>query len=122
MWHHCYDANTSLYFENHNQAMVIALDEVDRLFAYPQVASEFFGLLRSWHEEGKNATSVWHKLRLILVHSREVYSSLNAHQSPFNVGMGLVVRDKNAVRPSCDLYKHYFQHVKALQSIGYDYS
>ena len=30
--------------------IVLGLDEVDQLFQHPQVASEFFGLLRAWHE------------------------------------------------------------------------
>lgn len=66
--------------------LVLALDEVDRIFQHPEVADDFFGLLRAWHEEAKNR-DVWKKLRLVVVHSTEVYIPLNINQSPFNVGL-----------------------------------
>jgi hypothetical protein len=64
----------------------LGLDEVDQLFQYETVAHDFFGLLRSWHEESK-FNPVWQNLRLILAHSKEVYIPLNINQSPFNVGL-----------------------------------
>jgi hypothetical protein len=64
----------------------LGLDEVDQLFQHEAVASDFFGLLRSWHEESK-FNPVWQNLRLILAHSKEVYIPLNINQSPFNVGL-----------------------------------
>lgn len=64
----------------------LGLDEVDQLFQHEAVASDFFGLLRSWHEESK-FNPVWRNLRLILSHSKEVYIPLNINQSPFNVGL-----------------------------------
>jgi hypothetical protein len=66
--------------------LVLALDEVDRLFEYPEIAEEVLGLLRVWHEEAKTS-EVWRQLRLIVVHSTEVYIPLNINQSPFNVGL-----------------------------------
>jgi hypothetical protein len=66
--------------------LVLGLDEVDRIFQYPELADDFFGLLRAWHEEAKNR-DVWKKLRLVVVHSTEVYIPLNINQSPFNVGL-----------------------------------
>lgn len=79
------------YFEEYllvqtPQPLVLALDNVDRLFAYPDVADEFFGLLRAWHEEAKSR-QVWQRLRLVVAHSTEVYIPLNIHKSPFNVGV-----------------------------------
>ena len=80
-----------IYFEqyllaNLTQPLVLALDDVDRLFDYPEVADEFFGLLRTWHEQAKNR-SIWQQLRLIVAHSTEVYIPLNVNKSPFNVGL-----------------------------------
>ena len=66
--------------------LALGLDEVDQLFQHEAVASDFFGLLRSWHEESK-FNPVWGKLRLIFSHSKEVYIPLNINQSPFNVGL-----------------------------------
>ena len=68
--------------------LVLGLDEVDLIFQYPKIATDFFGLLRAWHEKAKNE-EVWKKLRLVIVHSKEVYIPLNINQSPFNVGLPL---------------------------------
>ncbi len=81
----------SAYFENYllpqiQKPLVLGLDEVDRLFNYPDLAEDFFGLLRNWHEEAKNL-EIWQRLRLIVVHSTEVYIPLNVNKSPFNVGL-----------------------------------
>jgi hypothetical protein len=80
-----------MYFERYlltesEHPLVLALDDVDRLFQYPDLADDFFGLLRAWHEEAKNR-EIWKRLRLIVVHSSEVYIPLNTNQSPFNVGL-----------------------------------
>ena len=79
------------YFENYllseiDQPLVLAIEEVDVIFERLDLADDFFSLLRSWHEEAKS-NPVWQKLRLILVHSTEVYIPLNINQSPFNVGL-----------------------------------
>lgn len=70
---------------NLNKPLVLGLDEVDSTFQYLPIAREFLGLLRSWHEQGKN-DDIWGKLRLIITHSQEVYMFLDAKESPFNVG------------------------------------
>ncbi|MEG4200295.1 AAA-like domain-containing protein [Microcoleus sp. Pol12A5] len=74
--------------------LTLGLDEVDRIFPYPQVAQEFFGLLRAWHEKGKNEPA-WKKLRLVISHSKEVYIPLNINQSPFNVGLPIDLPEFN---------------------------
>ncbi len=79
------------YFERYllpeiNKPITLGLDEVDRVFEYPEISSDFFGLLRVLHEEGKQRT-IWKQLRLVIVHSTEVYVPINLNQSPFNVGL-----------------------------------
>lgn len=82
------------YFEdcllaNLEQPLVLALDEVDLVFPHPEVADDFFALIRSWYEAaryGDFGSERWEKVRLIVVHSTEVYVPLNINQSPFNVG------------------------------------
>ena len=81
----------SLYFRCYllaqiNSPIVLAFDELNQIFAYPQVAKDVLPLLRSWYESGKTKP-IWQKLRLIAVHSTEVYIPLQLHQSPFNVGL-----------------------------------
>jgi hypothetical protein len=68
--------------------LTIALDEVDRVFAYPEVFRDFFGLLRALHEEAKRR-AIWSRLRLVIVHSTEVYVPMDLNQSPFNVGLAI---------------------------------
>ncbi len=87
--------NCTAYFEdcllsNSEQPLVLGLDEVDRVFQYPKIADDFFGLLRAWYEEagyGDKDSNLWEKLRLVVVHSTEVYVPMNVNQSPFNVGL-----------------------------------
>lgn len=80
-----------MYFEEYllarsNAPIALALDDIDRLFQYPDLADEFFGLLRAWHEEAKNR-DIWRKLRLVVAHSTQVYIPLSTNKSPFNVGL-----------------------------------
>lgn len=89
--------NCSVYFEEYllpacEGPLVLGLDEVDRVFAYPEIAEDFFGLLRAWHEEAKNQ-ALWQSLRLVVVHATEVYVKLNIHQSPFNVGLPIELKE-----------------------------
>jgi AAA-like domain len=81
----------SLYVRNYlleqiDYPLVLALDEVHQIFEYPQVAKDFLPLLRSWYEEAKRL-AIWQKLRLIIVHSTDIYVPLQLQQSPFNVGL-----------------------------------
>lgn len=69
--------------------LILAFDEVNQIFEYPAIAKSFLPLLRSWYEESKN-TSIWRKLRLVVIHSTEIYVPLQLNQSPFsNVGLPL---------------------------------
>ncbi len=89
--------NCTDYFENYllveiNSPIVLALDEVDVVFNYPEIATDFFALLRAWYEKtkyGDAGSEVWQNLRLLVVHSTEVYIPLKVNQSPFNVGLSV---------------------------------
>ena len=78
--------------ESFDTPIVLTLDDVNQIFEHPQVAKDFLPLLRSWYEEGKRL-SVWQKLRLIVVHSTEIYVPLDLNQSPFNVGLPIQLDD-----------------------------
>ncbi|MCG6137457.1 MAG: AAA-like domain-containing protein [Nostoc sp. LLA-1] len=87
------------YFEEYllptiNRPLTLGLDEVDKVFEYPEIYRDFFGLLRALHEEGKRR-EIWQKLRLIIVHSTEVYVPLDINQSPFNVGLSVELHEFN---------------------------
>jgi transcriptional regulator with XRE-family HTH domain len=58
------------YFEEYllptiDKPLTLGLDEVDKVFEYPEIYRDFFGLLRALHEEGKRQ-DIWKKLRLRL--------------------------------------------------------
>ena len=87
------------------ESITLGLDEVDQVFQHPNIAQEFFGLLRAWHEKGKNEP-VWQKLRLIIVHSKEVYIPLNINQSPFNVGLPIELPELTAPQVTDLVQRH----------------
>ena len=85
--------NCTEYFEEYLLAqsdtpLVLWLDEVERIFPYKEVAADFLGLLRVWHEQAK-IRPIWKNLRLVVAHSTEVYVQLNVNESPFNVGVSI---------------------------------
>ncbi|MEK0179034.1 AAA-like domain-containing protein [Microcoleus anatoxicus] len=87
------------YFEQYllsesSPPLTLGLDECDRLFESPEIADDFFGLLRALHEEAKRR-DIWKKFRLIVVHSTEVYIPLDMNKSPFNVGLPIELPEFN---------------------------
>jgi AAA-like domain len=85
--------------------LVLALDEVNRIFEYAEIAQDFLPLLRLWHEEANNL-GVWEKLRIVVVHSTEAYIPLNINQSPFNIGLPIQLREFNLPQVQ-DLARRY---------------
>ncbi|MDJ0596624.1 MAG: AAA-like domain-containing protein [Pleurocapsa sp. MO_226.B13] len=89
----------TLYFQDYllesiNTPLILALDEVNQIFEHPQIAKDFLPLLRSWFEEAKRIP-IWRKLRLIVIHSTEIYVPLHLNQSPFNVGLPIQLNSFN---------------------------
>jgi len=83
----------TVYFEYHlleqtEAPLVLALNEVNRVFEHPNIAQDLLPLLRFWHEQAKRI-EIWQRLRLIVVHSTEIYIPLKIDQSPFNVGQAI---------------------------------
>ena len=85
------------YFSNHilpsfDGPVVLALDEVDRVFSIP-FRNDFFSMLRNWHNS-RRPGAPWRRLDLVLVTSTEPYQFIDdLTQSPFNVGETLVLQD-----------------------------
>jgi DNA-binding CsgD family transcriptional regulator/DNA-binding MarR family transcriptional regulator len=75
-----------------NGTLILILDEVDRLFEYPQIYQNFFPMLRNWYEKASESET-WEKLRLVVAHSTEDYGQLDINQSPFNVGYPIVLEE-----------------------------
>ncbi|MDF5729776.1 MAG: AAA-like domain-containing protein [Rhizonema sp. PD38] len=85
------------YFEKYllplDSPLALALDEVDRIFSYQEIASEFLGMLRTWHEDAKTRP-LWRQVRLVLLYS-EIYTEVDINQSPFNAGYEMTLTDFN---------------------------
>jgi hypothetical protein len=89
----------TLYFQEYvlaqiDSPVVLALDEVNQIFEYPEISGDFLPLLRSWYEDAAEL-EIWQKLRLIVVHATEAYIPLDIHQSPFNVGLPIKLPEFN---------------------------
>lgn len=90
--------NTTAYFEEYllaerSSPMVLALDKVDRVFEHPAIANDFCCLLRGWYDMARRSDrrgAIWKQLRLVVVHSTEVYSSLDINHSPL-AGVGVII-------------------------------
>jgi len=91
--------------EQINTPLVLAFNEVNRMFEHPNIEEEFLSLLRSWYEEAKQQ-EVWQKLRLVLVHSTEVYINFSINQSPFNVGLPIKLPEFNLEQVICLAGRH----------------
>jgi hypothetical protein len=95
----------SYLLEQLESPLALGLDNVDRIFEYPDIAKDFLPMLRYWHEEANNLP-VWQNLRLIIANSTEVYIKLDANQSPFNVGRQVKLPGFN-LEQVLTLAKHY---------------
>ncbi|MBT9311097.1 AAA-like domain-containing protein [Leptothoe kymatousa] len=79
-------------FPKLNAPLAIFLDNVDEVFPYAHTATDFFRLLRSWHDDARILPG-WNNLRLIIVHSTDIYLDLEVNHSPFNVGTCIELPD-----------------------------
>jgi transcriptional regulator with XRE-family HTH domain len=89
--------NCTLYFEEYllaqlQRPLVLALDDVDQIFAVKSVADEFLTMLRNWHDRAQTP-GIWQNLRLILANSTEEYVIADLNGSPFNVGVEVELPD-----------------------------
>jgi hypothetical protein len=74
--------------------LILAMDEVDRLFSHPY-SSELFGMIRSWHNaRALNSDGPWSRLTMALVYATEVRLFIvDLNQSPFNIGARVDIED-----------------------------
>ncbi len=118
----------NLYFQAYilealNSPLVLSFDELNLVFEYRKLAQEFLSLLRSWHENAQY-NPVWHKLRLILDYSTDIYVPLDLNHSPFNIGLPIQIPDftleqieELAARYGLD-WQQNNQAIKLMEVIG----
>ena len=84
--------NCTNYFKKYflsttEKPLVLFLDGVDKLFPYIDWSSDFFHLLRTWHDKAKGTNGIiLGRLRIVIAYSTDEYIPLNFVQSPLNVG------------------------------------
>lgn len=108
-------SNTTIYFQKYLLAqsispLVLALKNVDRVFDHPILSSDFCSMLRGWHDKSKSGerdSHVWQRLRLIIIHSTDIYASLDINCSPLN-GVGIAIELQNFTEEQVqDLVRQY---------------
>lgn len=125
------NANTTYYFETYllpqlDNPLVLALDDADVLFNYPETAREFFSLLQTWGEKasyGDRCSQLWQKLRLVIVNSTEVYAMSGGKSIDFTAELSLQLPEFTREEVQELVIRHGFswqpQQVKQLyQLIG----
>lgn len=111
-WNEILGSKTSCkdYFEQYllpqlNHPLVLAFDDVDAIFPYPEMTTDFLVLLRSWHEEAKY-NRVWQNLNLVLSYFPETDLLINFNLSLFNVGIPIELPEFNEEQVITLAYRH----------------
>ncbi|NEN88988.1 MAG: serine/threonine protein kinase [Okeania sp. SIO3H1] len=111
------DYFNDIMLDNLDRPLVIAIDELDRLFAYPDIAGEFIQLLRTWSEQAKARvaeSNSWHKLRLVTVHSTEIMMPPSINPSLLNTGLVMNLPEFTPAQVQ-DLAQRYEQEINEQQ-------
>lgn len=95
-WVEEFGANLNLDFfmrallESSDVPLVWFMDEADRIFGVP-FASDFFGLVRSWHNSrAMEPDGPWSRMTIVIGYATEAHLFIqDLNQSPFNVGRQL---------------------------------
>jgi len=112
-WDEIFGANLNLetflrsLLDAAEEPLVWFMDEVDKLFTAP-FASDFFGLVRSWHNSrSTEPEGPWKKLTVVIAYATEAHLFIqDLNQSPFNVGRRLDLEDFN-LQQTVDLNGRY---------------
>ncbi len=94
-----------LFKEIKDVQILLAMDEVERMFASP-FRSDFFSMLRSWHNSRARGGD-WKRFNIALVTSTEPYQFIaDLNQSPFNVGQVVELTDFTVEQTSDLNHRH----------------
>lgn len=119
-------------FKDFSQPLVLVLEKVDLVFEQATFNVDFCRLLRGWNDAAKRSDrrgAIWQKIRLIVVHATEVYSSLDINSSPL-AGVGLTVPlpdfTPEKVQQLARQYRHNWLSTEEIQQLmkmfgGYPY-
>jgi serine/threonine-protein kinase len=90
--------NTQNYFDDYllkerTEPLILVLKNIDEVFEHENIRIYFCKLLRAWsllHTNSDDLAEIWKQVRIILVHSTDIYGSLDLNFSPLD-GVGLTV-------------------------------
>ncbi|HEY9604195.1 MAG TPA: AAA-like domain-containing protein [Allocoleopsis sp.] len=90
--------NCTRYFQKYlltetNSPLALGLDNVDLVFEQTNVFTDFCRLIRGWYDmarQGDRIGEIWREIRLIVVHSTEIYRMMDINSSPL-AGVGLTI-------------------------------
>jgi hypothetical protein len=86
--------------------LILAIDEIEHLLNVPY-RDNFFGLMRSWHNNRARNESRWKRLDLVMVIATDPNMLIqDIKQSPFNVGQTITLEDLN-ISQIAELSAHY---------------
>ena len=95
---------------------LLVIDNLDRIFDYPQTYQNFLPMLRRWHDLA-NESETWSQLRLIISYRTEDYGRLDINQSPFNVGVPISVREFNYDEVELLRKRHYHLQPEVVEPL-----
>ena len=108
--------NCIAYLENYiltqvKSNIVLALDNIDRLFHYQKVAEAFLRLIYDWHKKGRDDRS-WSRLKLITTQSTQVNIPFYADWFFSNTGTPILLKEFNfqQVKVLADFYQLDWNH------------
>lgn len=113
LWDPIFGANLNMenflrdLIESAEEPLVWYMDEVDKIFA-ADFASDFFGLIRSWHNSrSTDPSGPWGNLTIVIAYATEAHLFIqDVNQSPFNVGRKISLEDFN-VQQTVELNTRY---------------
>ncbi len=84
-----------------SRPLIWFMDEADKLFGSP-FASDFYGLVRSWHNSrATDVSGPWRKLTVVIAYATEAHLFIqDLNQSPFNVGRRFDLEEFNLAQVS----------------------
>lgn len=86
--------------------VIISFDCLEDIaFESPEIYPDFLKFLRNFNEQTK-LNSDWQKLKIILVHSTSIYSSININCSPFYVGKEILLPNFNQTQVNNLAYRY----------------
>jgi AAA-like domain len=81
----CSDFLEEYILHRSDTPLLLCIDNLERVFSYPDIFEDFLSLLRFWHDQKQ---APWSDLRLVLLHVWRKETS-NINSSPLNVGQEL---------------------------------